>query len=120
MLGGAVAGGALIGSRRCPLVLALPKTCPSEATDQVSAVYCGGADADGVIAQFGRHVVVVALKSPTRNAEALCEAVELLVRLVAYQMGPPPASPGPHRRIDEDGHGLQARWQRTASTMLCV
>lgn len=88
-------------------MLALAQTRSSEATDQVSAVYRGGADSDGLISQVGRHVVVVALKSATRDAEALGEAVELLVGLVADQMGPLSASPGPHGRIDEDGHGLK-------------
>jgi hypothetical protein len=48
---------------------------------------------------------VVALEGPGRNSEARSEEMELVERLVADQMRPPPASPAPKSVVHED-HGL--------------
>ncbi len=57
-----------------------------------------------LLPQPGRHVVVVALEGPRRDAELLREGVQLVVRHVADQVRPELAAPRPHRRVDQDGH----------------
>jgi hypothetical protein len=57
-----------------------------------------------LVAEFSWHVVMVAFKGAARDPEALGEAMELLIGPVARQVGPAPASPRPHRRVDEDAH----------------
>ncbi len=62
------------------------------------------AELDGLLAVVGGDVVVVALEPAPLEAEALAEGVELVVALIADQVGPLATAPGPDGGVDEDGH----------------
>ena len=47
---------------------------------------------------------------PVVGCRAARRTVQLVVGLVADQAGPAPAPPGPHRRVDQDGHAARRRW----------
>lgn len=52
----------------------------------------------------GRHIVVITLERPPRQTDSSGERVQLLVRLIAYNVTPVGPMAGPDGRIDEDRH----------------
>ncbi len=63
-----------------------------------------GPELDGPLAVVGGHVVVIALEDPAGQAQLRGEAMQLVVAVVADQMGPVPPPPRPPGLVDED-HG---------------
>ena len=97
--------------------LALAATQPggAEPDDQLARADRHRPGRDHPVVPLGRHVVVVPVEAPRRNAEAERERVQLVERRVAGQVRPEPAVTRRVGRVDEDRHppaGPVRRWAR--------
>ena len=82
-----------------------PQASVTEPSHELAALHHDGSRSDHGVSVLLGNVVVVALERTARDAEALSEGVELVVRFIADEMAPLSTVEPPARLVHQDRHG---------------